>query len=156
MGMYGRSYTIRVAPTAVSAPLDFMEIVPASNKPVIIERVVLTPMDSETNQQVQVTVKYLPATFTSGSGGSVPTVQSTNPADAASAFTVEAFNTTRATTSGTVGYHANEGYPSQGGFEYLPDVARRPKCTSVGAIVIGIEESMAGAIVGGYVEVEEF
>ncbi len=153
--MYGRIYTVRVTPTAVSAALDFLEIQPASNKPVILHKVVISPTVSETNQQVQATVRTLPATLTSGSGGSTPTIHKKNESDAAAAFTVEAFNTTRASSSGTGAYHCDEGFPSQGGFEYLPDISERPIAKNGEAFVIGIEESMAGAVMGGYAVVEE-
>lgn len=153
--MYGRIYTVRVAPTAVSAALDFMEIVPATNKPIVVHKVVIAPTDSETNQQVRVTVRTLPATLTSGSGGSTPTVGPKNTADAAAGCSVEAFNTTRATTSGTAVYHADEGFPSQGGYEYLPDVTERPIIKAGEGFIVGIEETMSGATVGGYAVIEE-
>jgi hypothetical protein len=153
--MYGRIYTIRVAPTAVSAALDFLEIRPAAEKPVILHKVVITPTVSETNQQVQGTVRVLPATLTSGSAGSTPTIHPKSTHDAAAGFAVEAFNTSRATTSGTAQYHADEGFPSQGGFEYLPDASERPIAFNGEAFVVGIEESLAGAVMGGYAVVEE-
>lgn len=153
--MYGRIYQVRVAPTAVSAALDFLELVPATDKPVIIHKVVISPVDSETNQQIRVTVRMLPATFTSGTAGSTPTVHTRNSHDAASGFTVEAFNTGRATTSGTAQYLADEAFPSQGGFEYLPDIYERPVVYAGQGFIVGIEESMAGATVNGYAVVEE-
>jgi hypothetical protein len=153
--MYGRIYTVRVAPTAVSAALDFLELVPATDKPVIIHKVVISPTVSETNQQVQVTIRTLPATLTSGSGGSTPVAYTRNTHDAASAFTVEAFNTGRATTSGTAQYHADEGFPSQGGYEYLPDIYERPVIYAGQGFIVGIEESLGGAVVAGYAVVEE-
>jgi hypothetical protein len=153
--MYGRIYTIRVAPTAVSAALDFLEIRPAAEKPVIVHKVVISPTASETNQQVEATVRTLPATLTSGSGGSTPVIGKKAESNAAAGFAVEAFNTTRATSSGTVAYHADEGFPSQGGFEYLPDISERPIVKNGEAFVVGIEESLGGALVGGYAVVEE-
>jgi hypothetical protein len=149
--MYGRIYTVRVTPTAVSAALDFLEIAPATQKPVVIHKVVISPTVSETNQQVQVTCR----TLTSGSGGSSPSINKKNESDASAGFTAEAFNTTRATTSGTAAYHADEGFPSQGGFEYLPDVSERPIIKNGEGFIVGIEESMSGAVVGGYAVVEE-
>ena len=154
--MYGRIYTIRLTPAAVSAALDALEIVPATDKPVIVHKVVLTPLDSETNQQVQVSIRILPATLTSGStGAAAPTVGKRNGHDAAHAFTSENFNTSRATTSGTAQYVLNEAFPSQGGFEFLPDVFERPVVYAGEGFIVGIEESMAGASVGGYAVVEE-
>ncbi len=153
--MYGRIYTIRATPTAVSSPVDFLEIAPGSNRPLILHKVVISPTQSETNQQVQATVRTLPATLTSGSGGSTPTIHKKNESDAAGSMTVEAFNTTRATSSGTAAYHCDEGFPSQGGFEYLPDISERPIIKNGEALVVGIEETLSGAIVGGYAVVEE-
>lgn len=154
--MYGRIYTIRLTPTAVSAALDALEIQPAANKPVIVHKVVLSPTKSETNQQLQCTCKTLPATLTSGStGATAPTVGPVNSHTAAHAFTVENFNTTRATSTGTTVFHADEGVPSQGGFEFLPDVLQRPIVYNGEAFVVGIEETLAGAEVGGYAIVEE-
>ncbi len=154
--MYGRIYQIRLTPTAVSAALDAFELVPATDKPVVVHKVVLSPTDSETNQQVRVTVRILPATLTSGSSGAAaPTVGTRNSHDAASAFTVENFNTGRATTSGTAQYLADESFPSQGGYEYLPDIYERPVVYAGQGFIVGIEESMAGASVCGYAVVEE-
>ena len=144
-----------MAPTAVRAALDFLELVPATDKPVVIHKVVLAPQDSETNQQVRVTIRTLPATLTSGSGGSTPTSNTRTTHDSASAFTVEAFNTSRASTSGTAQYHADEAFPSQGGYEFLPDIYERPVIYAGQAFVVGIEETMAGAVVAGYAVVEE-
>jgi hypothetical protein len=151
--MYGRIYTVRVAPTAVSAALDFLELQPATNKPLVLHKVVITPTDSETNRQVQVSVKTISTSFASGSGGSTPTTHRRVVSDTAAGFTAEAFNTTRAT--GTTDYHANEGMPSQGGFEYLPDISERPVCIAGHAFIVGIEETLAGDVVGGYAVVEE-
>ena len=154
--MYGRIYQVRLTPTAVSAALDALELVPATDKPVVIHKVVLTPQDSETNQQIRVTVRILPATFTSGStGATAPSVGTRNSHDAASGFTVECFNTTRASTSGTAQYLADEAFPSQGGYEYLPDIYERPVVYAGQGFIVGIEESMAGATVNGYAVVEE-
>ena len=82
--MYGRIYTVRATPTAIGAALDVFELRPATDKPVVVHKVVISPKDSEVNQQAQVTVRTLPATVTSGSGGSTPTVGGKSSADAAS------------------------------------------------------------------------
>lgn len=154
--MYGRIYTVRLTPTAVSAALDALEIAPAANKSVVLRKVVLTVTDSEVNKQVQVTIRTLPATLTSGStGAAAPTVAPTATSNAAAGFTAENFNTSRATTTGTAQYHCDEGFPTQGGFEYLPDVDERPIAVNGQAFIVGIEETMDGATVGGYAVVEE-
>ena len=155
--MAGRIYIVTLTPTAVFAALDALELVPASNFPVIIHKVVLTPTASETNQQILVTGRILPATFTSGStGATAPSVGPTNThLTTTSSFTVENFNTVRATTSGTAIYQFYEGFASQGGFEYNPNEDERPTVYSGQGFIVGVEESMAGAMLGGYAIVEE-
>jgi hypothetical protein len=153
--MYGRIYTTRATPTAVSAALDVLELVPATDKPLIIHKVVISPNNSETNQQIQITIRTLPATLTSGSAGSTPTTGPTNSHNSAAGYTAEAFNTSRASTSGTAVYHVDEGFPSQGGFEYLPDVLERPIVYAGQGFIVGIEESLAGMTVSAYAVVEE-
>lgn len=154
--MYGRIYTVRLTPTACSAVLDALEIAPATNKPIVVHKVVLAPTQSETNQQIQVTVRTLGATSTSGStGATAPTISGKSSVDPAAGFTVENFNTTVATTAGTTYYHADEAFPSQGGFEYLPDVTERPIVRAGELFIVRIEETAGGAIMGGHAIVEE-
>jgi hypothetical protein len=51
--------------------------------------------------EIRLSIKYLPATVTAGSGGSSVTPRPINDTDAAATFTARANDTTRATTNGT-------------------------------------------------------
>lgn len=152
--MRGRIYTVSFVSVAISAVQDLFEIRPAAEKPVILRKVVITPDSDETNKQLLVTIRRLPATVTSGSGGSSPTIVALNSHDAAAGFTAEANNTSRATTSGTALHINPESFPSQGGFEYSPDEVERPVFYNGEALVIGLEENPA-ATYSGYCTVEE-
>lgn len=154
--MYGRIYTVRLTPTACSAVIDALELAPATNRPIVVHRVVLVPTQSETNQQIQVLVFTLGAAATSGSSGAAaPTVGAKSSMDAAAGFTAENFNTTIATTAGTTYYHADDAFPAQGGFAYTPDVTERPVVRAGELFVVRIAETAGGAIIGGHAIVEE-
>ena len=149
-----RMYVVPFVSVTISAAQDAFELRPATDKPITIHKVVITPDSSETNQQILVRIKRLPATVTSGTGGTTPTPVPLNSHDAAAAFTAEVNNTGRATTSGTALDLNPESFPSQGGFEYLPDVPARPVFFAGEACIVGIEEAPAVAC-SGFALVEE-
>lgn len=93
--------------TNAGGDTDLIEISPASNKPVKLRRFFLgnssIGADSGDAQEenLRISIIRLPATLTSGSGGSSPTITYPSSASGAVSATVEANNTTVATTSGT-------------------------------------------------------
>lgn len=101
-----RIYTVSYSGTytAAGTDTDLLEITPADDKPVKLLGFSLgqtTEVGDTAEEGVRVTVIRLPATFTSGSGGSAGTVNALDSADAAAGLTTEVNNTTVATTSGT-------------------------------------------------------
>lgn len=149
-----RIYTVTVDALTLSAVLDVFELTPADDKPITIRKVVLTPDSSETNQQLKVKLKRFSGAYTSGSGGGTPTPVALNSHDAAAGFTAESGNTTQA-TGGTSVLLQPESFPSQGGFEFLPDTPERPVIYQGEAFVVSVEESAGGAVYSGYAIVEE-
>lgn len=102
----GRIYTVVFQGTVTNAggDQDFIEITPADDKPVKIRGWSIgniSDVKDAEEEGYRVSVIRLPSTFTSGSGGSAPTPQALDSADAAAGFTVEVNNTTVGTTSGT-------------------------------------------------------
>jgi hypothetical protein len=91
--------------TNAGGDTDLIEINPASNKPVKLRRFVIgqtSEVGDTAEEGLRISIIRLPATFTSGSGGS--TVTKTYPrsgTSVAAGATIEANNTTIATTSGT-------------------------------------------------------
>lgn len=151
--MYGRLYSVSFSNVTLSAAQDLFELQPADDKPIIVHKVVVAPDTSETNQQVKVTVKRFSGAFTSGSVGSTATPVALDSHDAAAGFACEINNTTRC-TGGTSVVIVADSFPSQGGWEYMPDVRQRPKAYQAEAIVIGVEEATSAAY-SGYAIVEE-
>lgn len=99
----GRRYRVMFKGVAVTAAQDLLQIKGATGK---ILRIIrqwwgATDVTAPTNQEVQTSSRFLPATVTDGSGGTTPTISKTDPGDAAASFTALANNTTKATTSGT-------------------------------------------------------
>jgi hypothetical protein len=116
----GRIYTVAFENVAVSAVQDFFEVTPADDKPVRLLWARITNVVTETSEQLRIRIKRLPATVTSGSGGSSPTIQKATSSDASAGFAAEANNTTQATTSSTAQVLWAEGFNVLSGWDYLP------------------------------------
>lgn len=123
----GRIYSVQFENVAVSAAQDFFEVLPADDKPVRLLWARVSNVASETSEQLRIRIKRMPATVTSGSGGSTPTIQKLVSTDASAGFSVEANNTTPATTSGTAQVLWSEGFNVLTGWDYLPT----PECVFV-------------------------
>lgn len=83
---------------------DLIEILPADDKPCRLRGFSLgqtSEVADAAEEGLRISVIRMPATVTSGSGGSTPTIQTVDSADAAAGFSCEVNNTTVATTSGT-------------------------------------------------------
>lgn len=102
----GRKYTVSYQGTITNAggDTDLLEIGPADDKPVRLKGMVLSQtseVGDAAEEGLRISVILLPATFTSGSGGSAVTPAPVDSADAAAGAACECNNTTVATTSGT-------------------------------------------------------
>lgn len=90
--------------TNAGGDVDLIEINPASNKPVKIRRFIIgqtSEVGDSAEEGLRISVIRLPATLTSGSGGSTVTKTYPSSASGAAGATIEANNTTVATTSST-------------------------------------------------------
>ena len=90
--------------TAAGTDTDWLELSPADDKPVKLRGLKigqLSEVGDAAEEGLRFSIIRLPATVTSGSGGSAPTPQKIDSSDSAAAFTAEVNNTTVATTSGT-------------------------------------------------------
>ena len=96
----GRKYTAVFEGVSVAAVQDLFEINAPSDAIVVIHDVHITQDASETSEQLPFAIKR--STGSSGSGGSVVTPRQMESGDAAFGGTVEANNTTQATTVTTL------------------------------------------------------
>jgi hypothetical protein len=93
--------------TLAGTDTDIWSFQPADDKPIILRGFTLgqsTEISDSGEENLRITVKYLPATFTVGSGGSAVTAVSPpgDPGAAVWGFTARTNDTTVATSSGTV------------------------------------------------------
>lgn len=102
----GRIYTVSYQGTVTNAggDTDLLEILPADDKPVKLRGFRLSQISEvgdAAEEGLRVSVLRLPATVTSGSGGSSVTPAPMDSADVAAGAACECNNTTVATTSST-------------------------------------------------------
>ena len=104
---YGRYYIVQFQAVAVTAAVDFLEIVPADDKPCLLKEAHITQStDYQDAAEEGLRIAIRRGYTTSGSGGTVPAIEKRNPGDAAAGFTAEANNTTLATTGTPAELHA--------------------------------------------------
>lgn len=90
--------------TAAGGTTDLFEFTPADDKPIALRGLILSQrseVGDVAEEDIGINIDRLTATVTSGSGGTAPTPQPVDDSDAASGFSAEVNNTTKATTSGT-------------------------------------------------------
>ena len=97
-------YTATFEAVAVTAAQDFFEVAPADDKPVKFCGIMLSQssdVGDAAEEILRITITRVP-THTSGSGGTTPTPRLISSVGTAAGCTVEANNTTIATTAGTL------------------------------------------------------
>ena len=83
---------------------DFWEVLPNDDRPLRLLGIILgqtSEVSDAAEENLSFSIIRLPATVTSGSGGTSPTARCVSTTGVSAPFTVEANNTTVATTSGT-------------------------------------------------------
>lgn len=152
----GRMYTVVFENVSVAAAQDLFELTPADDKPIILHAVYIAGASSETSEQLRFTIKRLPATVTSGSGGSAPTPQPCISTDSAAGFTAEVNNTSRASTNGTALTLHAEGGNLVTGWVYQPSPPMMIGAKQTEVIIVGLEAApSASTPVSGVAYVEE-
>jgi hypothetical protein len=99
----GRIYTVEFEGMAVSAQVDFFELMPADDKPLAIHGVELYQSSDVGDAAEEILrVQLIRGHTTSGSGGSTPVPVRMNPNDAAAGFTADTLNTTIASLGASI------------------------------------------------------
>lgn len=145
----GRIYTVAWSGTLTAAggDADLLEVLPADDKPVkLIGFMVsqISEVGDAAEEGLRISVIRLPATVTSGSGGSSATPAPMDSADAAAGMACETNNTTVATTSGTAVTLAEYGWNERMPFEAVyPDPNMRPKVKQGEGLVVRCQTTAA-------------
>lgn len=153
----GRIYTVSYQGTITAAggDADLLEISPASNKPVKLRGMVLSQISEVSDAQeegLRISVMRLPATVTSGSGGSAVTPAPMDSADSAAGAACECNNTTVATTSGSAVTLAELGWNIRNSpFDFwFPDDRFCPKAKNNEALVVRMQTTPADDFTGQF------
>lgn len=158
----GFVYTVEFEGTAVataSGDVDFFEILPATQRPVLIHACYLS-QSSDTGDSAEeilrVKIIRLPATVTSGTGGSSATPVPLNVNAPAAGSTCEVLNTAVATTSGTAVDLHSDAFNIRVGWQWIPTPEMRPRVSNAEAIVVRLMAAVADELtMSGTLYIEE-
>lgn len=146
----GRIYTVSYTGTYTNAggDTDLLELLPADDKPVKLRGFLLSQtseVGDAAEENVRVSVIRLPATVTSGSGGSAVTPIPMDSADVAAGVACECNNTTVATTSSTAVTLAEMGWNERNSpFDFwYPDERFCPKVKQGEGLVVRGQSTIA-------------
>lgn len=146
-------YTVVLAGTVTNAGgnNDLCELTPADDKPIKLWGFTLgqySEFGDSAEEAINISVIRLPATVTSGSGGSSPTPQKIDDLAPSAGFAAEVNNTTVATTSGTAETVAEFAWNLRSSpYEFwFPDAELRPIVRQAGALVIRMQSTLADDI----------
>lgn len=144
--MTGRMYSAVFEGVSVSAVQDFFEITAPSTAVVVIHEVHITQEVSETSEQLPVRLIRVPATVTSGSGGTSPTPRKMQSGDPSAGATVEANNTTVATTTGTLEVLRRQGDNVLNGWHWVFTPETRLWLAPSGVLVVRLVTAPGAAL----------
>ena len=140
-----RVFTASFSGVSVSAAQDLFELTAPATAIVKLREVHITDDTSETSEQLPFTIKRIPATPTGGSGGSTPSLRKLEPGDAAAGSTVEANNTSRASSSGTIETIYRQSENMLNGFHWVATPESMIVAPPSGVLVVGLETAPSAA-----------
>ncbi len=151
----GRIYTVSFQGTITNAggDSDLLEVLPADDKPVKLRGLLLSQISEvgdAAEEGLRISILRLPATVTSGSGGSSVTPKPMDSADAAAGAACECNNTTVATTSGTPDTLAEIGWNIRNSplDMWFPDERFAPKAKQGEALCVRMQTTPADDFTG--------
>jgi len=139
--------------TAAGTDTDLLEVLPADDKPVKLRGLLLSQSSEVGDTQeegLRISIIRLPATVTSGSGGSSVTPVPMDSADVAAGAACEANNTTVGTTNGTAVIMVELAWNERNSpYEmWFPDPAFAPKVKQGEGLVVRMQTTLADDMSG--------
>ena len=151
----GRIYSISYQGTITNAggDTDLLELLPADDKPVKLRGFLLSQISEvgdTAEEGLRISVMRLPATVTSGSGGSAVTPAPMDSADSAAGVAAECNNTTVATTTSSAVTLLEAGWNIRNSpYEWwAPDAQYAPKAKQGEALVVRQQTTAADDYTG--------
>lgn len=156
----GIPYTIPInAVASPAAAFDAFEIIGATGKPFILERVVIgqsSDYGDAAAEGLTMTIKRATGSYTSGSGGSSTTPQKHGTNAPAAGSSAETMNTTQASAgSGALNVLHAEGFNIQSGVDYFPPPSARHVFLAAEACVVSLTAPADALTISGYAIIRE-
>lgn len=115
----GRTYSIQFNNVAVAAVQDLLAVYSGASMVCELAGLVIGQITGTTVQNLRFTIKRLPATVTSGSGGSSATPQKMQRGDGGATVTARTNDTTPATSSGTASILHSDVFNTVNGYQFF-------------------------------------
>jgi hypothetical protein len=155
-----RMYTVTFDVTAATVAVDWFELTPADDKPIVIHSLYIgqtTEAGDTQEEMLPWSIQRGGTAMTSGSGGTTAAnAVVLGPSGATSGFTFEAMNTTPASFTGGVVLH-RDSFNVRTGLVYIPTPETRPSCSQAnGGMVVRLGAAPTDSISWtGTVHIEE-
>jgi hypothetical protein len=145
---------------SVSAAVDLFEILAGTGKPFVVHRVTISQSSDYGDSQAEglrILIRRATSGYTSGSGGTTPTVGKASVNDSNHGMTVEACNTTAAVAgTGSLTTLVADAFNVQAGFDWFPTPEMRPLLLPGEALIVNLPTTPTDALsMSGTVVVEE-
>lgn len=156
----GRMFQATIDSAAATTQRDIVQVVPATEVPIRIHRVVVTTdIETDANEaQFEIEIVRYTGSFTDGSGGTTVTGYALGLLGTTEdSAVVETGNTTQAAVgTGTQEILANIWVNNRIGFEYLPTPEERPVIAGTDAFAVQLTAAFASSTAfAGYIVYEE-
>lgn len=145
----GRMYTVQFNDVAVTVAVDFFDLAPAAESPIIIHAIFIS-QNTEVGDAAEemLTVRVIRGFATVGSGGAAATPVQANENDAGALFTARTNDTTIAVVgAGATEIFHSEAFNVRTGWVYIPTPEMRPICTLTKTrIVVQLKSAPADSV----------
>jgi len=156
MALAGRLYSITVNGVTLSAAQDLFSLKNDATHIIGIHSVSFGQITGTTVANLRVRHRYMPATFTQGSGGSSATINKWITGDAASSVTARINDTTQGTTGGTAVDLGGEAINTVNGWVWYPPIPGRPFLIPISAgFVVSLDSAPASLVSNATIVFEE-
>lgn len=152
----GRVYSIQFRNVAVAALQDLLAVYCGASMGVALHGLVIGQITGTTVQNLNISVKRLATTVTSGSGGTAPTPKKMGRGDSAATVTARANDTVQATSSGATDVLHADVFNTVNGYQFFWPPNDQPTVGLNEAAVISLDTAPAAPMtMSGTLYVEE-
>src|ERR1700751_5960134 len=140
-----RTYTVNFRAVSISAVQDLCCAYAGASMGIEVVSITIGQITQPSVEECAISVKRLPATVTTGSGGSAMTPTPDVDTDAAATFTARINDTTAGTTRGTAVYPHVDVWNEVKGYQWIFPEKGRPSCKLSEALSFSLDGAPAAA-----------